>query len=190
MLGCSKNEPPDAWLRLPLGSLLFTFLRRHLECIEGFYGGAFDLKIVTPSHSSTRGGVSHLDALIGHIRGFSSEWASDILVKNDASKAGTRRGKIVPDLFTAKPVVEGKRVLLFDDTFTTGGSMASAAHALKRSGATSVVGLAFGRQLNAEWRDSKDFVASLCDRELELDKCVVHGGSQTDPFDLFFRQPG
>ncbi|GGR48398.1 hypothetical protein GCM10010251_76640 [Streptomyces aurantiogriseus] len=143
-----------------------------------------------PSHSSARGGQSHLDALIGHVRDFASEWRSDALVKNDASKAGARREKIVPGLFTASPIVSGRRVLLFDDTFTTGGSMASAAYALKQAGAVSVVGLSFGRQLKADWRDSAEFVASLAGRELEIDKCVVHGGRQADPFDLLFRQPG
>lgn len=186
----SKNQPSDSWLRLPLGSLLWTFMKKHFECIEGFYGGAFDVHIAMPSHPSTRGGVSHLDTLIGNVHGFANFWDSDVLTKNDASKAGARRGRIIPDLFTAKPVVSGKRVLLFDDTFTTGGSMASAAHALKRSGAVSVVGLTFGRQLNAEWKDSKDFVASLSSRELEIDECAVHEGRPMDLFDLCFRQPG
>ncbi|MGV9620322.1 ComF family protein [Streptomyces tendae] len=183
----SKNYHEDAWLRLPLGSLLWTFMKHHIECIEAFYGGAFDVHIAMPSHSSTRGGVSHLDTLIGNVQNFAPYWNSEALVKNDASKAGTRRGRIVTDLFTAKPAVNGKRVLLFDDTFTTGGSMASAAHALKRSGAVSVVGLTFGRQLNAEWRDSKDFVASLSNRELEINKCAVHDGAPLDDFELFFR---
>jgi hypothetical protein len=186
----AKNEPSDVWLRRPLGALLWTFTKLHLECIESFHGGAFDLRVVMPSHSSTRGGVSHLDALIGHVRNFASEWNNGILVKNNASKAGTRRERIVPDLFTANPAVKGKRVLLFDDTYTTGGSMASAAYALKRSGAMSVVGLSFGRQLNANWRDSRDFVASLAGRELDIKKCVVHGGRKADPFESFFRQPG
>ncbi|MEU8692130.1 hypothetical protein [Streptomyces sp. NPDC048665] len=186
----SKNQPSDAWLRLPLGSLLWTFMKHHLKCIEGFYGGAFDVHIAMPSHPSTRGGLSHLDTLIGNVRNFAAYWDSGVLTKNDASKAGARRGRIITDLFTAKPAVNGKRVLLFDDTFTTGGSMASAAHALRRSGAVSVVGLTFGRQLNADWKDSKDFVTSLSNRELEIDKCAVHEGRPMDHFELFFRQPG
>lgn len=65
--------------------------------------------------------------------------------------------------------------------------MASAAYALKQAGAASVVGLSFGRQIKAEWRDSKEFATSLTDRELEIDKCVVHGGRPADPFALFFQ---
>lgn len=190
ILGRSKNEPPDVWLRRPLGSLLWTFLKHHLKCIEGFYGGTFDLWIAMPSHSSARGGRNHLDALIGHVRDFADEWSSGVLVKNDASKARVRREKIVPELFTAIPAVSGKRILLFDDTFTTGGSMASAAHALKQAGAVSVVGLTFGRQLRADWPNSREFVAALGGRGLEIDQCAVHGGREADPFEIFFRQPG
>lgn len=186
----AKNEASDVWLRRPLGALLWTFMKLHLKCMESFYGGAFDLRVAMPSHSSTRGGVSHLGAVIGHVRDFAPEWTNGALVKNDASKAGMRRERIIPDLFTASSAVRGKRVLLFDDTFTTGGSMASAAYALKQGGAVSVVGLSFGRQLKAEWRDSRDFVASLAVRELEMGKCVVHGGRQVDPLDFFFHQPG
>lgn len=190
ILARAKNEPSDAWLRLPLGSLLATFMAQHLRCVESFYGGEFDLRVAMPSHSSTRGGLQHLDAVIGSVRGFSSEWASGALLKNEASKADSRRAQIVPGLFTASPAVKRRRILLFDDTFTTGGTMASAAYALKQAGASSVVGLSFGRQLRADWKDSREFVASLADRELEIDKCVVHGGRQADPFSFVFHRPG
>lgn len=185
-----KNEPSYVWLRLPLGSLLCTFMAQHLQCVEKFYGGEFDLRVAIPSHSSTRGGLRHLDAVIDAVRNFSSEWTSGVLVKNEASKAETRRAQIVPGLFTASPAVMGRRILLFDDTFTTGGTMASAAYALKQAGASSVVGISFGRQLKADWKDSREFAASLVDRELEIDKCVVHGGRQADPFPFVFHRPG
>ncbi|MFE1691152.1 ComF family protein [Streptomyces albidoflavus] len=163
-------------------------MKRHLECVEYFYGGSFDLKIATPSHVTTRGGVSHLETLIGHVKGFSTEWSSGLLLKNDASKARSRRGTISTDLFTAKPGVKGKRILLFDDTFTTGGTMASAAYALKRSGATAVVGLAFGRQLNAGWKDSERFVTSLGDRGLDVKHCIVHASHYLGPQDKSIRR--
>ncbi|WP_438303347.1 hypothetical protein ACSHXN_17995 [Streptomyces sp. HUAS TT11] len=165
-------------------------MAQHLQCVEGFYGGKFNLRVAMPSHYSTRGGLQHLDAVIDSVRDFSSEWTSGVLLKNETSKAETRRAQIVPGLFTANPAVKGQRILLFDDTFTTGGTMASAAYALKQAGASSVVGLSFGRQLRAGWKDSREFVASLTDRGLEIDKCVVHGGRQEDPFSFVFHQPG
>lgn len=190
ILRYAKDRPSYSWLKRPLAALLCNFTTRHIECIESFYGGSFDLRITMPSHRSTRGGVSHLDSLIAQVRDFDAEWTKGLLVKNDPSKAGSRREQIVHGLFTASPMVRGKRVLLFDDTYTTGGSMASAASALKRSGASSVVGLSFGRQLNAGWRDSREFVASLAGRGLDIGKCVVHGDRKADPFKSFSRQPG
>jgi hypothetical protein len=190
ILWYAKNEARYAWLRLPLASLLCEFLKAHRSCIENYYGGSFDLSIAMPSHPSTRGGLGHLEAIINSVQGFSREWTTGALVKNDASKAGTRRGEIVPDLFSASPAVRGKRVLLFDDTYTTGGSIASAAHALKQAGAATVVGLAFGRQLSAEWHDSREFVASLSGRTLEIAECAVHGERPVNPFDFLFSQPG
>lgn len=182
----AKNEPSDAWLRIPLGALLYAFLMRHERCIEAMYGGPFDLRVAVPSHSSTRGGVNHLDRLIGCVQDFSSSWNSEALVKNSASKAKTRRAEIIEGLFLASSIVEGKRILLLDDTFTTGGTLANAAHALKARGARAVVGVTIGRQLSETWEFSKDLVADLPKRQLELDSCVVHGGPSKDPFAALF----
>lgn len=170
----AKNDPNGAWLRMPLGSLLCTFLAEHQSCIESRYGGAFDLLIAMPSHASTRGGHSHLDSVIDIVQDFDTKWSRGLLSKTDASKAVTRRAEIVPGLFSATSTVRGKRVLLFDDTFTTGGSLVSAAYALKQEGATSVVGLTLGRQLRADWPHSSDFVAMLSGRTLEISECAVH----------------
>jgi orotate phosphoribosyltransferase len=104
------------------------------------------------------------------------------LVKNRNESAAERRQRIVPDLFTADQSVNGKRVLLLDDTFTSGGSMASAAHALREAGATSVVGIAFGRQLNASREEARDLISELPQRPLDLDTCPVHGLSDVDLF--------
>lgn len=186
MLWRAKNESSYAWLRFPLGSLLWVFLARHESCIEAMYGGSFDLRIAVPSHASTRDGRSHLGSMIGCVKDFSQSWSEGALVKNSASKAEGRRAKVVDGLFSAAPVVKGKRILLFDDTFTTGGTLASAAHALKAAGAHTVVGISIGRQLSSEWEVSKELVATLPQRDLTLDSCVVHGGPSKDPFAALF----
>ncbi|MEU6675628.1 phosphoribosyltransferase family protein [Streptomyces sp. NPDC046925] len=134
--------------------------------------------------------MSHLEEIIRRVRGFSAEWTTNALAKTDESKAGDRRRTVVPGLFQASPAVKGKRILLFDDTYTTGSTMGSAAHALKKQGATAVVGLTLGRQLRAEWSNSRDFVASLEARELDTDQCIVHGHGREDPFDFFYQQSG
>ncbi|QHF92663.1 hypothetical protein DEH18_00660 [Streptomyces sp. NHF165] len=185
----AKNRASGEWLRLPLASLLWTFMSKHLSCVERAYGGAFDLRIAIPSHPDARGGVDHLQSVIDLVEDFDSEWNTGALVKSNSSKAGARRSRIEADLFVADPMVSGKRILLFDDTFTTGGTMASAAHALKRGGARSVIGMAFGRQLKADWPDSQEFVEFLSGRELNLEQCVVHSESKTHQVNPFFGSP-
>ncbi|WP_432423043.1 ComF family protein [Streptomyces pseudovenezuelae] len=177
----AKNDDLNGWLQLPLASLLWTFLNNHLECIENAYGGKFDIGVTVPS-SKERNGVNHLDALLSRIEKWPINWKQGVLVKNRNEPAAERRQRIVTDLFTADQSVNGKRVLLLDDTFTSGGSMASAAYALHEAGATSVVGIAFGRQLNASREEARELISELPQRPLDLDTCPVHDLSDIDLF--------
>lgn len=176
-----KNENANGWLQLPLASLLHTFLDNHLKCIEDAYGGAFDVGVTVPS-SKQRNGVNHLDSLLSCVRKWPIKWERDILTKMRSESAAERRQRIVPDLFAADPSVNRKRVLLLDDTFTSGGTMASAAHALRDAGATCVVGISFGRQLNSNREEARDLISELPQRPLDIETCAVHGLSD---FDLF-----
>ncbi|MGB8403103.1 MAG: phosphoribosyltransferase [Mycobacterium sp.] len=67
----------------------------------------------------------------------------------DAARVANIDRFTVPD--AVRPVVEGKRVLLVDDTWTTGTSLQSAAAALKSAGAASVTGLCVARWLSWRW---------------------------------------
>jgi hypothetical protein len=71
-----------------------------------------------------------------------------------ARREDARRGADV-DRFTVppavRPAVEGKRVLLVDDTWNSGTSIQSAAAALKAAGAASVTGLCVTRWLSWRW---------------------------------------
>jgi predicted amidophosphoribosyltransferase len=176
-----KNDASSGWLQLPLASLLWTFLDKHLKCIEDAYGGPFDMGITVPS-SKQRNGINHLDDLLSCIQTWPVAWRQGILSKQRGEAAAERRQRIVPDLFAADPGVNGKRILLLDDTFTSGGTMASAARALRDAGATCVVGISFGRQLNVNREEARDLIAELPRRSLDLETCPVHGMSD---FDLF-----
>lgn len=176
-----KNEESSGWLQLPLASLLWKFFDSHLKCIEDAYGGSFDMGVTVPS-SKQRNGINHLDALLSCIKAWPVAWRQGVLAKTRSESAAERRQRIVPDLFAADPSVNGKRVLLLDDTFTSGGTMASAAHALHDAGAVCVIGVAFGRQLNANREEARELLAELSQRSLDLETCPVHGLSD---FDLF-----
>jgi predicted amidophosphoribosyltransferase len=170
----AKNKEQSAWLQIPLAALLWTFTRKHVPCLERTYGGRFDLRLTVPSHPDTRGGVNHLDSIIRRVPRMMDEWQFDLLRKASTRKAGTRRRTVDEEAFAADAVVRGKRVLLLDDTYTSGSTLASAAYALKSRGATSVVGLAFGRQLGSDWDPSRKLIADLESRALDTDTCAEH----------------
>lgn len=176
-----KNEDSSSWLQLPLASLLWTFLHGHLKCIENAYGGDFDIGVTVPS-SKQRNGRNHLDALLSCIQEWPVAWKRDVLTKTRSESAAERRQRIVPGLFAADPIVNGRRVLLLDDTFTSGGTMASAARALRDAGARCVVGISFGRQLNANREEARELISELPRRPLDLNTCAVHGMSGSDLF--------
>jgi predicted amidophosphoribosyltransferase len=156
-------------------------LDSHLKCIEDAYGGPFDMGVTVPS-SKQRNGINHLDDLLSCIKTWPVAWKQGVLTKTRSESAAERRQRIVPDLFAADPSINGKRVLLLDDTFTSGGTMASAARALRDAGAVCVIGISFGRQLNANREEARDLIAKLPQRSLDLETCPVHGLSD---FDLF-----
>lgn len=176
-----KNEESSSWLQLPLASLLWAFLDSHLKCIEDAYGGPFDMGVTVPS-SKQRNGINHLDDLLSCVKTWPVVWVQNVLIKTRSESASERRQRIVPDLFVADPSVNGKRILILDDTFTSGGSMASAAYALREAGAARVVGISFGRQLNSNREEARDLIAELPRRTLDLDTCPVHGLSDFDIF--------
>ncbi|WP_345636310.1 ComF family protein [Streptomyces thinghirensis] len=175
MLWRVKNSPGYEWLRAPLASLLWHFLERHLSCMERAYGGPFDVFTTVPSHSETRGGRNHLPLLLQSVTALNDLWTEGALTKKHSNKAGERRRKISTDLFSASEDVAGKRILLLDDTFTSGGTLASAAYALKQAQASTVVALAFGRQLHSDWDEHRYLIEQLPDRSLDLQECAVHG---------------
>jgi orotate phosphoribosyltransferase len=78
------------------------------------------------------------------------------------------------DRFTV-PTVPGGRVLLLDDTWTTGARAQSLCHALKASGAQSVVIVVLGRHLNGGHDGSKSLVQRARATEFDISSCALDG---------------
>lgn len=76
----------------------------------------------------------------------------------------------VPD--AARPVVDGKRVLLVDDTWTTGTSQQSAA-ALKAAGAASVTGLCVARWLSWRWESDTPLLRHVIAAPYDPFRCIA-----------------
>ena len=129
--------------------MLNRFLRSHLACIENQWGHV-DLITVVPSHPSSRDGWDHMKHLVDRVRQWPvpERWVLDLLQKTSPSDANTRRGQPSEDLFLTRPDIglAGRRVLLLDDTYTTGATLRSAGLAVIAAGGRPVA-VTIGRQV-------------------------------------------
>ena len=122
-----------------LRALLLVFLRDHGPCVwRGGGAGAPSQLAVVPTGRG-RQGTHPMRALIGPY--LTAPWA-----ELAARPGGEQARDLDPDRFAAT-VLPGARVLLIDDTWTTGSSAQSAAMALRRAGARSVVTVVLGRHV-------------------------------------------
>jgi phosphoribosylpyrophosphate synthetase len=58
------------------------------------------------------------------------------------------------DVFSVRRRLSGERVLVIDDTFTTGARLQSAVSALRLSGASAVACVVVGRIIDPEWNEN------------------------------------
>jgi orotate phosphoribosyltransferase len=63
--------------------------------------------------------------------------------------------------YRALKPVDGKSVLLIEDTWTTGANVQSAAHALKQAGARTVAAVPIGRHIDPTFRDHDEQLRRL-----------------------------
>jgi hypothetical protein len=139
-----SSQPGAAAARQALTVLLLVFLREHGPCLWHRAGwvsrraGPTHLAVVPSSRG--RGGVHPLRVLAEpYLR---LPWAAL------AARPGAdgRARDLDPERFTA-PRLDGARVLLLDDTWTTGASIQSAAMTLRAAGAAGVAAVVLGRHL-------------------------------------------
>lgn len=148
MLHKYKDWEGREWLAYPLASLLHVFLNDHLECIEDEFG---PIDVFTMAPPNTERGFNRLARLVEVVDEARAgrNWESDLIARRMAvSPPG--RGEVKPEAYLVRDPrkVRARTILVLDDTWTSGRTLASVAHALKTAGAGSVVGLTLGRQLN------------------------------------------
>lgn len=157
-----RRMPPKPYMAFPLQALLATYLNRHYDCINAEYG--VDYITSVPGNA-----MKLLDS------GFHGYTVNDVLVEQNphgsySAEQDTRRFD-----GTRYEVVEynltDETWLLFDDVYTTGATINSAAHALKQAGAQKVIGLVLGRHVGAgglrdmveEYSETTEFDINWCE---------------------------
>lgn len=124
-----------------VAAILHRFLREHTECIEQAAGGTWDTVTIVPS-KAPRTEPHPLEKAIRLGKKLGTLYrpllAADQAETIDRVYGDSRGFKTVEE-------VTRRRVLLVDDTFTSGATFQSAASRLAIDGATVVAGVVIGR---------------------------------------------
>jgi predicted amidophosphoribosyltransferase len=162
------------WLVAPFASLLWHFLTGHVECIVRRHG-PIALATTMPSGSANRS-FHHLNRAIEVLAhgdwGF--HWELD-LIRNVVGDRPSR-GTVMPGLYQVRrdQRIGHGVVLLVDDTWTSGATMASVAAALKAAGAKTVVGVPMGRQLGTgTFGTTQQIISTIAERGFDGGRCVL-----------------
>jgi predicted amidophosphoribosyltransferase len=165
---------PRRYAAVRLTAILWRFLEAHEHCLAQAAGiDGFDLVTVVPSSDQARDNKNALRVMV--------EGCGPI--KQRFVRALQPTGKPPPgardfDAARYQPTATftARRVLLIDDTWTTGGHAQSAAYTLKAAGAASVTLAVIGRHVRPEYgvqgTTCGDLLAAL-PRHFDWDTCCL-----------------
>jgi hypothetical protein len=137
---------------LELSAVLWRYLAGHERCLAQAAGvECFELVTTVPSGERERDDTHPLRHLVSELVAPTRERYRPLLHRSEVLVAthefSTRKFEVDGEL-------EGRTLLLVDDTWTTGANAQSAAAALKRAGAQAVGAVVVGRYLNRGWHDN------------------------------------
>jgi hypothetical protein len=134
-----------------LAAVLWKWLSLHEKCMASATGAtAFDVVTSVPS-TSGRMETHPLEELVSQVVDGTASRHEGLLRVHRTDLA--QRDQAI-DRYLATRSLSGARVLVVDDTWTTGAHAQSASHALKTAGATAVGVVALGRWFTTEFRDN------------------------------------
>jgi predicted amidophosphoribosyltransferase len=148
-----KDDPHGQVCRfhtVRLTAILWRFLERHESCVSAAAGvDQFDLVTTVPSKSGDRDEErNHLRIIVGQwCRPTAERWQRTLR----PAEPPILGRQFSEQRYVADPAVAGERVLIIDDTWTTGSSMQSAAAALREAGAQTVAAVVIGRPLRLDF---------------------------------------
>ena len=145
------SGPGSDLLATQVAAIIARFTARHLRCVAGLLGG--DPSVVTGVPSTRpeqRPGQHALEAAIGRARALAPR-QEPLLARGPAH---VDHKLADDDAFTVRRRLSGERVLVVDDTLTTGARAQSAASALRLNGASAVAAIVVGRVIDPDWNDN------------------------------------
>jgi hypothetical protein len=153
-----------------LAAIVWRFLAEHERCLARAAGtDGFEIVTTVPSGDRLRDERHPLRWIVGELVGPTRDRHERLL---------RRSGVEVPprtfssEKFVATAPIEGRSVLLIDDTWTTGASAQSAAAALKAAGADRVAAVVIGRHLNREWHENDRRIRGIA-RPFDWSRCAL-----------------
>ena len=150
-----KSTAPSTQAQFHLSALGVLFLNQHWQCLAGAVGGIFTHVVTVPS-TKGRQGPHPLETILAARIGLPALRP----LANPAYPQADRN--FHPDRFYLPPgTAAGARVLLLDDTWTTGGRVQSLAFTLKAAGAVAVAATVLGRRVNPKYGPSAPMVDRL-----------------------------
>ena len=152
-----------------LSALTADFFSRHHQCV-----GKFD--VVTTIPSPRRDAAAFIVNSVSDLQPLRSTTL-------EVSRASDRL--FDPTRFEVVGDVDGQRILLFDDTFTSGGSVFSAAGALTGAGAIVTTAVVVGRHFRSDFETSRPLWKWLKDRTWQQGRCARCNGEMKDHPSLF-----
>jgi len=138
-------RPTQAQFQWQVAALLARFTREHARCIAAVADGDWDAVTSVPS-GRARPGDHPLEQAIQRVPWLRDKYVR--LLRRTAVSVPARRAH--DHKYGVIRKVEGCRVLLIDDTFTSGSSAQSAGSALRRAGARVTATLVIGRVIRPE----------------------------------------
>ena len=161
----SRTEAVRARMGMRLAGLVAIFFANHGACV-----GEWDVVtcVPSPARNAPEAIVRRVGLLAGDYVG--------LLVAHE----GEHERALSSDRFSVTQDVQAKRVLLIDDTFTSGSAIFSAVSALRRAGAEVVGPVVIGRFVNLGWAPSTAMLSWLAESPWEPQQCVRCGGARRE----------
>lgn len=166
LLRCYKDGPDDGAAEL-LALLLGAFLRRHERCI---CAPGSEVGVVTVPSTSRRRPPDPLRSVTDRL-----PWLAERRIEAlEATAHGAGHRRASTKAFTLRHEVVGRRLLVLDDTWTTGARAQSAASTLASGGAR-VEGIVVIGRLVRPCTDpsSRALWAAICQRRYERERCCL-----------------